>query len=98
DKSLVLEDGQWWRLFSAPLLHGGLLHIAFNGIALYFAGAVLENVIGRAWFAGVFAVSAVTGSAMSLLINPDSLISVGASGAIMGLFAAAFVVAYRYPV
>ena len=97
-KLQVLEDGQWWRLFTAPLLHGGLLHIAFNGIALFFAGAVLENVIGRAWFAGVFAVSAVTGSAMSLLINSDSLISVGASGAIMGLFAAAFAVAYRYPV
>ena len=98
DKALVVEDGQWWRLFSAPLLHGGLIHIAFNGIALFFAGVVLENVIGRAWFAGVFAVSAVTGSAMSLLINPETLISVGASGAIMGLFAAAFAVAYRYPV
>lgn len=94
----MLEEGQWWRLFSAPLLHGGLIHIAFNGIALFFAGVVLENVIGRAWFAGVFAVSAVTGSAMSLLINPETLISVGASGAIMGLFAAAFAVAYRYPV
>ncbi len=97
DKSQVLEEGQWWRLFSAPLLHGGLLHILFNGVALVFAGAVLENAIGRAWFAGLFAVSAVTGSAMSLLINPDSLISVGASGAIMGLFAAAFAVGYRYP-
>ncbi len=97
DRELVLELGQWWRLFTAPLLHGGLLHIAFNGIALFFAGMVLENVIGRAWFAGVFAVSAVTGSAMSLLINADA-ISVGASGAIMGLFAAAFAVAFRYPV
>lgn len=96
-RSLVVEDGQWWRLFSAPLLHGGLLHIAMNGIALFFAGVVLENVIGRAWFAAVFAVSAVTGSAMSLLINPGSLLSVGASGAIMGLFAAAFAVGYRYP-
>jgi rhomboid protease GluP len=96
DKSLVLE-GQWWRLFSAPLLHGGLIHIALNGVALFFAGAVLENVIGRAWFAAVFAVSGVTGAAMSLVINPPSLVSVGASGAIMGLFAAAFAVSYRYP-
>jgi rhomboid protease GluP len=98
DKWQVLQDDQWWRLFSAPLLHGSPLHILFNGVALFFAGVVLENVIGRAWFAGVFAVSALTGSAMSLLINPDSLISVGASGAIMGLFAAAFAAAYRYPV
>ncbi|MGB8738018.1 MAG: rhomboid family intramembrane serine protease [Rhodomicrobium sp.] len=97
DKSLVVEDGQWWRLFSAPLLHGGPLHIALNGVALFFAGAVLENVTGRAWFAAIFAVSAIAGAAMSLLINPGSLISVGASGAIMGLFAAAFAAGYRYP-
>ncbi len=97
DKSLVTEGGQWWRLFSAPLLHGGLVHIALNGVALFFAGAVLENVIGRAWFAAIFALSAVTGAALSLFINPPALISVGASGAIMGLFAAAFAVSYRYP-
>ncbi|MGA7327150.1 MAG: rhomboid family intramembrane serine protease [Rhodomicrobium sp.] len=96
DKSLVIQDGQWWRIFSAPLLHGGLIHIALNGVALFFAGAVLENVIGRAWFAAVFAVSGVGGALMSLLINPQNLISVGASGAIMGLFAAAFSVSYRY--
>ncbi len=97
DKALVIEGGEWWRLFSAPLLHGGPIHIALNGVALFFAGAVLENVIGRAWFAAIFAVSAITGAALSIVINPATLISVGASGAIMGLFAAAFAVAYRYP-
>ena len=97
DKSLVLDGGEWWRLFSAPLLHGGLLHIAFNGLALFFAGAVLENVIGRVWFAAVFAVSGVSGALMSLLVNPASLVSVGASGAIMGLFAAAYAAGHHYP-
>jgi rhomboid protease GluP len=97
DKPLVIEGGEWWRLFSAPLLHGGPVHLLLNGVALFFAGAVLENVIGRAWFAAVFVVSGITGAVLSLLINPASIISVGASGAIMGLFAAAFAVAYRYP-
>jgi rhomboid protease GluP len=97
DKSLVMGQAQWWRLFSAPLLHGGLIHLALNGLALYFAGAVLENVVGRAWFAAIFAVSAVCGAILSLAINPPNLISVGASGGIMGLFAAAFVLSYRYP-
>jgi rhomboid protease GluP len=97
DKAAVTADGEWWRLFSAPLLHGGLLHIALNSLALFFAGAVLENVIGRAWFAAIFAVSGVCGAFLSLVINPPALISVGASGAIMGLFAAAFAVSYRYP-
>jgi rhomboid protease GluP len=96
DRQLVVENGEWWRLFSAPLLHGGLMHIAFNSLGLFFAGAVLENVIGRAWFGAVFAVSAVTGAFGSLWFNPPGMISVGASGAIMGLFAAAFAVSYRY--
>jgi rhomboid protease GluP len=95
DKTLVSESNEWWRFFSAPLLHAGPLHIALNGLALFFAGAVLENVIGRAWFAAIFAVSGVCGAALSLAVNAG--ISVGASGAIMGLFAAAFAVSYRYP-
>ena len=96
-KSLVLQDGEWWRLFSAPLLHAGLIHIAFNGLALFFAGSVLENVIGRAWFAAIFAAAGVSGALASLFLNPESFVSVGASGAVMGLFAAAFVAGYRYP-
>jgi rhomboid protease GluP len=97
DKSLVVGGGEWWRLFSAPLLHGGVLHLVFNGIALFFAGIVLENVAGRAWFAAIFAVSATTGALVSLALNPTALISVGASGAIMGLFGAAFALSFRYP-
>jgi rhomboid protease GluP len=98
DKSAVLQSGEWWRLFTAPPLHGGPAHILLNGVALFFAGAVLENVVGRAWFAAVFALTGVAGTAMSLALNPATLISVGASGAIMGLFAAAFAISYRYPV
>jgi rhomboid protease GluP len=97
DKPLIIENGEWWRLFSAPLLHAGVFHIALNGLALFFAGAVLENIIGRAWFAAIFAVSGACGAAFSVAINPPTLISVGASGAIMGLFAAAFAVSFRYP-
>lgn len=96
DRNLVIE-GEWWRLFSAPLLHGGLVHLALNGLALFFAGAVFEKVVGRAWFAAIFAVTAICGALASLSLNAPTLISVGASGAIMGLFAAAFAVSYRYP-
>jgi rhomboid protease GluP len=97
DRSLVAEAGEWWRVFSAPMLHANALHILLNGVALFFAGAILENVIGRVWFAGVYAVSGVCGALMSLAMNPAGLVSVGASGAIMGLFAAAFSVSFRYP-
>ncbi len=97
DNRLVLEGGEWQRLFLAPVLHGSIAHIALNALALFFAGLILENAIGRAWFAAVFAVSGICGALMSLAINPASIVSVGASGAIMGLFAAAFSVSYRWP-
>jgi rhomboid protease GluP len=97
DKRLILEGGEWQRLFLAPLLHGSLAHLALNALALFFAGAILENVIGRAWFAAVFAASGVCGALMSLAINPASSVSVGASGAIMGLFSAAFAASFRWP-
>ena len=66
-----LASGEWWRLFSAPLLHGGPIHIALNGVALFFAGVVLENVIGRAWFAAVFAVSGVALMAFGYVRHRD---------------------------
>jgi rhomboid protease GluP len=97
DKRTVLEGGEWQRLFSAPLLHGSAAHLALNVLALLFAGLILENVIGRAWFVATFAASGVTGALMSIAINPASVVSVGASGAIMGLFAAALALSFRYP-
>ncbi len=91
------EAQEYWRLFTAPLLHGGALHIGFNGLALWIAGQALEGLLGRAWFFALFAASAVTGAVFSLWLNPANLVSVGASGGIMGLLAAMLVVAQRLP-
>jgi rhomboid protease GluP len=93
---LVLERGEWWRLFSAVFLHASFVHIIFNAIALVFAGYVLEPVLGRVWFAAVFAVSGIAGGLLSVWLNADGVVSVGASGAIMGLFAAALLLSLRY--
>jgi len=95
---LVVEQGQWYRLLTSTLLHVDPLHILFNGIALYLAGRMLEPLIGRFWFAALFAIGGLAGSLMSLLINAHNLVSVGASGAIMALFAAMFVFSIRVPV
>ncbi len=69
-----------------------------NGVALYMAGVVLESLVGRAWFLGLFVIGAVGGSLLSLAINPATIVSVGASGAIMGLLTAAFISSFRLPV
>jgi len=93
----VSKDGEWYRLFSAALLHADALHLLFNGVALGLAGYLLESLVGRAWLLGLFLVGAAGGSLMGLVINPANIVSVGASGAVMGLLAAALVLAMRFP-
>jgi rhomboid protease GluP len=94
---LVLRYGEWYRLLSAPFLHADVGHLVMNGIALYLAGRTLERLVGRAWFGAAYVVGALTGSLLSLALNSNSLVSVGASGAIMGVFAVMLVVSIHFP-
>ncbi|HEY4124716.1 MAG TPA: rhomboid family intramembrane serine protease [Rhizomicrobium sp.] len=89
-QKLVFADGQWWRVFTAPLMHANVEHIVSNAIALLVAGWLLEPLIGRAWFAAIFFIGALAGSIASLAMT-DTIVSVGASGAIMALLAAVLV-------
>jgi rhomboid protease GluP len=93
----VLQSGEWYRVFSAALLHGDVVHFLLNGVALYLAGAALESLVGRAWFLALFVIGTIGGGLMSLALNPAGAVSVGASGAIMGLLAAAFVCSFQMP-
>lgn len=94
-RSAVLSGGEWYRLFTAPLLHANLPHIVGNGVALVWGGWLLERLVGRLWFFAFFSVGALGGSLLSLAVMPANMISVGASGALMGLFAALFVGSFR---
>jgi rhomboid protease GluP len=97
NRGLVLTSHEWYRLLVAALLHGDIMHLVLNGVALFMGGVVLEGLIGRAWYLALFVIGTVGGSLMSLAINPANMVGVGASGAIMGLLAGAFVSAYRLP-
>ncbi|SEI15687.1 Membrane associated serine protease, rhomboid family [Rhizobium tibeticum] len=91
----LLQDHQWWRLFTAPLLHGSIVHLGFNCLALWFAGRLLERLIGWRWFAAIFFASALGGAIASVLFNAPNVVGVGASGGIVGLFAAIMVASFR---
>jgi rhomboid protease GluP len=91
----VLTQGEWYRLFTAPLLHVNLTHLIGNGIALFMAGYVLENLAGRAWLVALFVLGGLGGAVMSITMNPATLPCVGASGAIMALFAAGLISSFR---
>jgi hypothetical protein len=56
---------------------------------------MLERLIGHARFAAIFAFSALSGSVLGLLVNPPNVVGIGASGGIVGLLAAVFVVSFR---
>jgi len=95
--NLVLISGEWHRLLSAPFLHADAVHLLMNAIALVLAGHALERLIGPAWFGAVYVTGALAGSLLSLALNPPATVTVGASGAIMGLFAAMLVLSSHFP-
>jgi len=82
-----VAHGDWWRLVTAAFLHYGPIHLGLNMLALYFGGTALEGVIGRWRFALIYFASGIAGSAGALLLTPNSP-TVGASGAIFGVFGA----------
>ena len=78
-------NGEWWRLLTCVFLHGGLMHLVLNMYVLYFVGIFLEPRLGKTKFAVIYLVTGVLAS-ITILLRYDGTISVGASGAIFGLY------------
>lgn len=84
--------GEWYRIFTVALVHGGLTHLGFNMWALFVLGNPIERAFGKVQFLSIFLISLVAGSLTSLALGAPNQVSVGASGAIFGLFGAFAVV------
>lgn len=91
----VLES-QWWRLFSAMFLHGGITHLLMNMFSLYLIGRTAENYFDMKSYISIYLFSGLIGGLVSLYVHPVS-VGVGASGAIFGVFGAlaGFFLAHR---
>jgi membrane associated rhomboid family serine protease len=87
-----VAEGEWYRLLTAGFLHASLIHIGFNMFALFFLGRLLEPGIGTVRFVVLYFASLFAGSLGAVLLSPDTL-TIGASGAIFGIFGATFVIA-----
>lgn len=85
-RSEVLS-GEWWRIFTSMFIHAGVVHLILNIYALVLASLFVEPVLGPLRYTIIYFVSGVGGSIVSILWN-DNIVSVGASGAIFGLFGA----------
>lgn len=85
-----VEAGEWYRLVTGGFLHGSLLHLGFNMYVLWILGKQLEPALGRVAFTAVYFTSMLAGSLGVMLLEPEAL-TVGASGAVFGLFGYAVV-------
>jgi rhomboid protease GluP len=85
--------GQPWRLFTSLFLHGSLLHLAFNMIALWQVGQLVERLFGSMRFVALYLVAGLCGSIASVtwsVLWHSPANSVGASGAIFGIVGGLF--------
>lgn len=76
-------SGDYWRILTGAALHGGIIHLFFNGYALLILGRAMEILSNRAHLAVVFLLSVIGGGLLSLFFTPDGT-SIGASGGIIG--------------
>ncbi|HKH91953.1 MAG TPA: rhomboid family intramembrane serine protease [Gemmatimonadaceae bacterium] len=87
-------EGEYWRMLSATLLHGGFDHLIGNCAALYILGMAGEHALGAWRVMVIYVASGLAGSLASVVTGPGP--SVGASGAICGLMGAVVLILYRY--
>lgn len=90
-----------WRLVSSAFLHIGLMHLLFNGFAMYFFGQIAEPMFGSAKFLALFLLAAIGGNLLNNYVTWQGILdgtgqpglSAGASGGIMGIGAALLIAA-----
>lgn len=80
--------GEWWRLHASTFLHGGPWHLILNMYGLWILGKLVEQFLGSARFFALYTLSGV-GGALASVVAGGGRISVGASGAVLGLLGAA---------
>lgn len=82
-----LEAGHWWQLITHAFLHGNLLHLLFNMMGLWFAGRVVERVLGSGRFLVLYVLGALAGGLFQLAFGGAGPL-VGASGAVFAVMVA----------
>jgi membrane associated rhomboid family serine protease len=90
-----VSGGGYWRIVTSAFLHLEIWHLAVNMFSLWILGPMLEQLLGREWFATLYVIAAIAGGAAAYAFTPPSVPVVGASGAVFGLFGAMVVLARR---
>ena len=94
----VLQNGEWYRLFTCMFLHFGIRHVGNNMLILFFLGDNLERALGHVKYVLIYLISGLGGSVLSMVYmvqSQDYAVSGGASGAIFGVIGALIYVVAR---
>lgn len=95
---LILEYGEWYRIFTCMFLHFGMAHLANNMLVLFVIGGRLERTIGKIKFLLIYILGGAAGNLFSMLLEMKSMsyaVSAGASGAVFAVMGAMIYVLIR---
>jgi rhomboid protease GluP len=91
--------GQYWRVATYSFLHFNGAHLFVNVLLLFWVGRIVESWVGIAYAAAIYVSSVLSSAAVILLfhnLHPKAGATVGASGGIFGLLAAALIISHRH--
>ncbi len=91
----VLVGHEWWRIFTSAFLHAGLVHIAVNMFSLWILGRFIETIAGSFRMFVIYMLSLVASGLGVIYFSAPFASTVGASGAIFGLFGALFAIGFK---
>lgn len=91
----LVRQGEVWRLVTGAFLHGSVLHLAVNMYSLWVLGRFVETIAGSARTATIYGLSLVGASVAIAYLGSPFDVTVGASGAIFGLFGALFAIGFK---
>ena len=83
-----IVQGEYYRFLTSMFLHSGIMHLASNGVYLYYFGVRSEKLLGTGRFLLLYLLSGICGGLLSVFLGDGYGISIGASGAIYGLLGA----------
>jgi membrane associated rhomboid family serine protease len=93
---LVTDYHEYWRIVTSAFLHGSVLHIALNMYSLYVLGRFVEPVLGSPRMLFVYAFSLVASGLGVVYFSSPNVPTLGASGAIFGIFGALFAIGFKF--
>ena len=82
-----ISSGMYWQFVTHQFVHGSLFHLLVNMVGLWFAGRVLENLLGGWRFLLFYLACGISGGVFQLMLDPGPVL-IGASGAVCGVVAA----------